>query len=165
MNEPGVNGGDHVNLRDARDGAIAGAVGSAVLNAVTYVDIASRARPASQTPQETVRRLADIAHVPLGPEDRAANRRAGLGPLLGYVMGIGVGAVYGALVADRAVPTSVATLLLGTGAMVGSDGPMTVLGVTDPRRWSGGDWLSDIIPHLAYGLAAAATWQRLRGTR
>jgi hypothetical protein len=28
---------------------------------------------------------------------------------------------------------------------------MTVLGVTDPRTWSASDWMSDVVPHVAYG--------------
>lgn len=62
------------------DGAIAGAVGSVALNMVSYLDMVVRARPASSTPEKTAGRLAGVAHVDLGPEDRAANRRSGLGP-------------------------------------------------------------------------------------
>ncbi|MFC4149695.1 hypothetical protein ACFO0M_25895 [Micromonospora mangrovi] len=144
------------------DGAIAGAVGSAVLNVVSYLDMVVRARPASGTPEETAGRLAGVAHVDLGPEDRAANRRAGLGPLLGYGTGIAAGAAFGLLAARRRLPVPVAVGLLGGGVMAVSDGSMTVLGVTDPRRWGRAGWLSDIVPHLAYGMAAAATWWRLR---
>ncbi|MBO4205040.1 hypothetical protein [Micromonospora echinofusca] len=147
---------------DLVDGALAGAVGSTVLNALTFVDMTVRARPASGTPEETVRRLADATHVDLGPEDRAANRRSGLGPLLGYLIGVGAGAVFAVLARDRRVPLPLAVGALGAGVMVASSGSMTVLGVTDPRRWSRTDWLSDIVPHLAYGYAAAATWRRLR---
>ncbi|SCF19840.1 hypothetical protein GA0070558_1462 [Micromonospora haikouensis] len=144
------------------DGAVAGAVGSVALNAVSYVDMVLRARPASSTPEESARRVAGLAHVDLGPEDRAANRRAGLGPLLGYGLGIAAGAAFAVLVARRRTPPlPVAVLLLGGGVMAVSDASMTALGVTDPRRWSRTDWLSDVVPHLAYGMAAAATWNRL----
>lgn len=34
---------------------------------------------------------------------------------------------------------------------------MARLGVTDPRNWSGPAWLSDLLPHLAYGAATSAT--------
>jgi hypothetical protein len=34
---------------------------------------------------------------------------------------------------------------------------MTVLGVTDPRAWSLVDWISDVVPHLAYGAVVKAT--------
>ncbi|MEV5769332.1 hypothetical protein AB0L34_32940, partial [Micromonospora sp. NPDC052213] len=61
------------------DGAIAGAVGSAALNVVSYLDMVLRARPASSTPEHTAGRLAGAAHVNLGPEARAANPPAGRG--------------------------------------------------------------------------------------
>lgn len=146
------------------DGAIAGAVGSAVLNAVSYLDMALRARPASSTPESVAGRLADVTHVDLGPGDEAENRRSGLGPLLGYATGITAGAAFGLLAARRRMPLPLAAVLLGGGVMATSDGSMTVLGVTDPRTWRRSDWVSDLIPHLAYGLSAAATWRRLRPT-
>ncbi|MEU4570334.1 hypothetical protein [Micromonospora sp. NPDC023956] len=151
--------------RVATDGMIAGAVGSAALNAVSYLDMVLRGRPASSTPDETAGRLADAAHVGLGGGQRAANRRAGLGPLLGYGLGVGVGVLF-AVAAVRRTPTPpVAVGLLGAGVMALSGGSMTALRVTDPRRWSRADWLADVVPHLAYGGAAAATWYRLRPPR
>ena len=50
-----------------------------------------------------------------------------------------------------------ATLL----AMISGNGPMTVLGITDPRSWSASGWLSDVIPHLAYGAVVSATLRRV----
>jgi hypothetical protein len=41
--------------------------------------------------------------------------------------------------------------------MLVGNGPMTLLGVTDPRTWSTTDWAADVVPHLAYAAAAAAT--------
>jgi hypothetical protein len=52
--------------------------------------------------------------------------------------------------------------LLGGGVMATSDGSIAALGISDPRTWRKADWLSDVVPHLAYGAAAAATWRRLR---
>ena len=57
------------------DGAIAGAVGSAALNVVSYLDMVVRARPASSTPQDSAGRLAGVAHVDLGPEPDAEKGR------------------------------------------------------------------------------------------
>ena len=34
---------------------------------------------------------------------------------------------------------------------------MTVLGVTDPRTWSAVDWISDLVPHLAYAAVVTTT--------
>lgn len=144
------------------DGAIAGAVGSAALNIVSYLDVAVRARPLSSTPEQTAGRVADIAHIDLGPEDRAATRRSGLGPVLGYGIGIAAGAAFGALAARRRIPLPMAVGLLGGGVMASSDGSIAALRISDPRTWRGADWVADIVPHLAYGMAAAATWRRLR---
>ncbi len=144
------------------DGAIVGAVGSAVLNVVSYFDMTVRARPASTTPETTAGRLAKVAHVSLGPAEEAAKRQAGLGPVLGYATGIAAGAAYGLFAAHRRVPFPLAVALLGGGVMAVSDSSMTLLGVTDPRTWRRIDWASDLVPHLAYGVAAAATWRRLR---
>jgi hypothetical protein len=36
--------------------------------------------------------------------------------------------------------------------MAASDVPVARLGISDPRTWSAADWLSDVLPHLAYGL-------------
>ena len=46
-------------------------------------------------------------------------------------------------------------LMGGATAFVGANAPMTALGITDPSKWSTTDWLADIIPHAAYGVAAA----------
>jgi hypothetical protein len=122
-------------LRLALWGAAAGAAGTTALNGLTYVDMAVRGRPASSTPETTVENLSEVTHVPIpGDEDSHENRVSGLGPLSGLLAGIGIGALLGAMRAAgwrpaRGVSTAMATL----GAMVGTSGPMTVLGVTDPR--------------------------------
>jgi hypothetical protein len=142
-------------------GLLAGAAGTAALDAVTYLDMAVRGRPASTTPQRSVQRLADAAHVPLGTGDSAGNRRTGLGSLLGYLTGAGVAAGYSAVVGRR-LPPAVSAVMLAAGAMVGSDAPLTALRVTNPRDWSVADWLSDLAPHLAYGAVAAVALDRMR---
>ncbi|MFC4017472.1 hypothetical protein ACFOW4_05870 [Micromonospora sp. GCM10011542] len=147
---------------DLADGAIAGAVGSAALNMVSYLDIALRGRPVSSTPELTAGRLANIAHLDLGPEDRAANRRSGLGPVLGYGLGVSAGIAFALYANGRRQPLPLATGLLGAGVMTISDSTFAALRISDPRTWRRSDWLSDIVPHLAFGMAAAATWNRLR---
>ncbi len=147
------------------DGAIAGAVGSTVLNAVTYLDMTLRGRPASSTPEQTAGRVADLTQLHLGSGQRADNRRSGLGPLLGYGLGVGAGVAFALLARGRRTPLALGSGVLGGGVMTLSDSSYAVLGVSDPRTWSRVDWLSDLIPHLAFGLSAAATWNRLRSPR
>lgn len=140
-------------------GAAAGAVGTAALNITTYLDMAVRGRGSSGTPAEVAGRLADRAGLDLGEEDTRENRQSGVGALLGYVTGIGMGALYGAAFpAARALPQTLAGLLLGAGAMAGSDVPASVLGVTQPTEWPAASWASDIVPHAVYGLVTVVTY-------
>jgi hypothetical protein len=55
----------------------------------------------------------------------------------------------------------ISTVAAALGAMVGTNGPMTILGVTDPRTWSAKSWVVDIVPHLAYGAVTADVLERL----
>ncbi|MDQ6752399.1 MAG: hypothetical protein M3017_03050 [Actinomycetota bacterium] len=144
-------------------GAVAGAAGTTALNAVTYLDMVLRARPASGTPETTVQKMADLAGVQIpGDDEQRKNRVAGLGPLSGLAVGVGVGAVLGVGRAAGCRPGLFAcSLAAAAAALVGSNGPMTVLGVTDPRRWSAVDWVSDLVPHLIYGVVTAAALQGL----
>ncbi|WP_104139027.1 hypothetical protein [Arthrobacter sp. ZGTC131] len=138
-------------------GAAAGAAGTSALNAIAYLDMAWRARPASTTPETTVQKVVDLAGIAIpGSEDERGNRLAGLGPLLGIMAGTGLGAALGLARAAGYRPGLLGTFLTATaGALVVGNGPMTALGVTDPRTWSRTDWASDILPHLAYGITAA----------
>jgi drug/metabolite transporter (DMT)-like permease len=142
-------------------GLIAGAAGTAALNIVTYLDMVVRGRPASSAPEDSVQRLADLAGVDLGEGKAAEHRRAGLGPLLGYATGLGAAICYGFLVRRR-LPRPVAAGVLTALAMSGSNVPMALLGISDPRRWSAADWAADLVPHLAYGAVAATVDDRLR---
>jgi hypothetical protein len=140
-------------------GAAAGAAGSTALNAVTYLDMAVRGRGTSSTPEDTVEKLAETAHLPIpGEGDTRKNRVQGLGPLMGLVAGIGVGVLGGLARASgyrSAKPVGITLTTLGV--LVAANGPMTVLGVTDPRTWSATDWISDLVPHLAYGVVVKTT--------
>jgi hypothetical protein len=140
-------------------GAAAGAAASTALNAVTYVDMAVRGRGTSSTPEDTVEKLAEKAHVPIpGEGETRENRVQGLGPLTGLLAGVGVGVVTGlARAAGFRSSPPVGTALTTVGVMVAADGPMTVLGITDPRTWSATDWISDLVPHLVYGLVLKTT--------
>ncbi|WP_141579573.1 hypothetical protein [Actinomadura sp. WMMA1423] len=142
-------------------GLVAGAAGTTALNMVTYLDMALRGRPASSTPEQSVERLADVAGVDLGEGEKAENRKAGLGPMLGFGTGLGAGLLYGLLSGRRRLPRPVGTAVLTGLAMAGSSAPMTALGLTDPRQWSATDWASDVVPHLAYGAVAAHVYAAL----
>ncbi|XVQ14200.1 hypothetical protein ACQP1W_17145 [Spirillospora sp. CA-255316] len=144
-------------------GLVAGAAGTTALNAVAYLDMAVRGRPASSTPEQSVQRLAEAGGIGLGDDpDRAENRKAGLGPLLGYGTGLGMAMVYGLVARHRRVPRPAAGLAMTGLAMLGSNVPLTALGLTDPRQWTLKDWMSDILPHLAYGVVAAGVYEALR---
>ncbi len=150
--------------RQLLNGAIAGAAGTTALDLATYLDMAVRKRPASSTPERTVERTADLVgfRLPDDPEQRQA-REAGLGAVLGSVAGIGAGVALGALRGVTGRPRGGAGTL-GTAwvlAMLVGNGPMTVLGVTDPRTWRRVDWVADIVPHLGYAVAATVTLRAL----
>ena len=151
-----------MNKADLADGLVVGAVGSTALNLVTYLDMVLRARPASQTPEESAGTVADTLHLDLGGSQAAATRRTGLGALMGYGAGLAAATGFAALARGRRQPLLRAAALLGGAAMTLSDGSLALLGVSDPRTWRRADWISDLVPHLAYGLTAAATWNRLR---
>jgi len=91
-----------------------------------------------------------------GTGDTLANRLLGLGALTGYAAGIGMGLILGLASALGWRPSLlVATLVATVIALVGTNGPMTVLGVTDPRTWGLVGWISDLVPHLGYGVVTA----------
>ncbi len=148
-------------------GAIAGAAGTIALDMAGYVDMAVRGRGASDTPAEVIRRLAlKLGIGALGvPSDTAPealkNRRSALGALAGYKIGIVLGAIYG--LASYPAPQGrgivLRSLVLGAMAMAASDVPATALDVTNPAGWSAADWMSDIVPHAAYGLVTAAVFE------
>jgi hypothetical protein len=157
----------HGMRRQLLRGAAAGAAGTSALNAATYLDMLVRARPASTTPEESVRRIVErdrpTALSAKGPNsDEAANRRTALGALMGIATGVGAGAVLGAvrplLGPRRRVPAMVVAALA---ANLGGVLPMWALGISDPREWSTESWISDLLPHLAYGIVTAAVYDQL----
>ena len=133
------------------------------MNAVTYLDMAMRARPTSDAPEQVVAKISELAGHPVpGIGEERKNRLAGLGPLAGIATGVGIGAAAGLLRPIlRQVPFLFSAGMLGAAAMAGSDVPLTKLGLTDPKNWSTTDWLGDVIPHLAYGIVTYATLDTL----
>jgi hypothetical protein len=141
-------------------GVAAGAAGTTALNTVTYLDMALRGRPSSPAPEQTVETLAEKASVDIpGERETRDNRLGGAGALLGLLTGVGVGAAYGMARGLGWRPSfPAAAVVTGLAAMAGSVAPMAALGVTDPRQWSAVDWISDVVPHLAYGVVTASAY-------
>ena len=144
-------------------GAAAGAAGTTALDAVTYLDMALRGRPSSSTPEQTVERLSEVTRLPVPGDGETRDARvAGLGPLAGIATGVGTGALLAAARAAGWRPSWPLSAAAATAlALLGSNGPMTALGVTDPRTWPVSSWVSDLVPHLAYGLVTGVVLHRL----
>ncbi|MBV8695333.1 MAG: hypothetical protein JO125_02415 [Chloroflexi bacterium] len=151
-------------LRNAFIGAAAGAIGTVALNVTTYGDMALRGRPTSTTPAKIAGILASKVGLPLstqgvGSHDEVAqNRESGLGALLGYVNGLGVGMIFGLLQSRDDMPGLGSAVGIGLAAMAASDVPTVVLGVSNPTKWGVSDWASDLIPHLIYGVVTVAAY-------
>lgn len=147
-------------------GLVAGAVGTLALNAATYLDMAVRGRPASDTPERSVEAIAGAlgADIP-GKGDERANRLTGIGALSGMYLGVEVGVSTSvAHSLGLRLPLPLGVLATGAAAMAAADVPMGLLGVSDPREWSAQEWVADAVPHLAYGLATQLVlrqWARL----
>jgi hypothetical protein len=148
-------------------GVAAGAAGTTALNAVTYLDMVLRGRPASSTPEQTVDKVADDVGIQVpGDDDQRQNRTTGAGALTGLLTGAGTGAILGlAHSLGWRPPLPVAATATTITAMLGANLPMTLLGVSDPRRWDLAGWVSDLVPHLAYGLVTTAAFRSMRPRR
>jgi hypothetical protein len=145
-------------------GAIAGAVGTVALDVTSYGDVAVRGRAPSDVPATMVKNFAEAAGLgALASDDEAtANRRGGIGALMGYANGIAVGAAYGLVrPALRGVPAIVMAVTAGAVAMALSDAAIAKRGASDPKTWSAADWTADAVPHLAYGVALALSFDAL----
>lgn len=150
-------------------GLLCGVAGTMALDATTYADMLLRGRPASRLPGEAAAKLAAHAGIDLsGDAATTKARREGLATLLGYATGVAVG-LAGALVlggrGSRQRSVLNHAVLFGASAMVVANVPMTLQGLTDPRRWGVEGWLEDLVPHAAYGLAAAAALEVLKSAR
>lgn len=146
-------------------GAVAGAVGAVVIEAVSYGDMLLRGRPPSELPAQAAGALAAKLGVNLGGPDtaEARHRVEALGALLGYGGGMAIGAVWG-LLWRSGRPGRLAGVALGAAAMIPTNLPMVAMGLTDPRTWGLAGWTSDVVPHLAYGLATVATYRAIAVT-
>lgn len=150
-------------LRGALLGAASGAAGTTALDATTYLDMAVRGRPASSTPEDTIEKVSAATHVPVpGQGEDRQHRLSGIAALGGLAAGVAAGAVLGIVRAAGWRPRPVVGVVAATTvAMLAGNAPMTLLGVTDPRRWTAGDWLADLVPHAAYGVVTASVLEGL----
>ena len=139
------------------EGLAAGCTGIVALEIASYIDQYRRGRPASDSPTKLGQALADEAGIDLGGAETAKNRASALGPLFGYSDGLllGIAAATRSATPGRSIASN--AVLLTAGAWLGSNGPLIALGLTDPREWTKDEWISDLIPHAAYGVATAAT--------
>ncbi len=140
-------------------GVVAGAVGTLALDIVTYGDMVLRGRGSSDTPAQLAGKLTDALGIPLTDEagdegkTQAENRKSGIGALLGYGTGIGIGIASVLLPSGtQRQPVLARGLAVGLAAMAASDVPIVASGLSDPRTWGASGWLGDLIPHVVYGL-------------
>jgi hypothetical protein len=146
-----------------RAGIFAGAVGTVAINVVSTLDMAVRGRPSSPLPGEVAQRLGRKVRLSLGEGEQAEHRREALGSLAGYATGTLIGAAYGvAYPVARHLPPPWRSAAVGLAAMAATDGVSAALGATDPRSWSAADWVSDIVPHVAYGAGTVSSFEGLR---
>lgn len=139
-------------------GAMAGAAGTSALNATTYLDMAMRGRPPSEVPKKMVKELANRS----GIAQLEENRERAFSALVGYVDGVGSGALFGLIrPAMKDVSWFWAGLALGAFTGLMSEGVATAMGQTDPRKWGVAGWLADIVPRAVYGWTAAVTYDEL----
>ncbi|GAA1899782.1 hypothetical protein [Lapillicoccus jejuensis] len=140
-------------------GVVAGAVGTLVLDAATYGDMALTGRAASSVPADAARALVGRLDLPL---PQGGSRPEAYGALLGLATGVTTG-VAAAVVRAAGVrlPAPVSAVLVGAGAMAASDLGAARLGVSDPATWSTRDWVGDAVPHALFGVAVVSTLRRL----
>lgn len=151
-------------------GIIAGAAGSSALNIATYLDMAVRGRAASTVPGDLAEYMLGAVGIELStpddeqPEEAKENRKSAAGALFGYVSGLGIGALYGAVAPHiRDMPLPVRGVVAGLGAMAASDVPAIATGVTDPAEWGAAGWASDAAFHVLYGIVTVWAHDLLLG--
>lgn len=153
------------------NGLMAGGAGTAVLNIVTYLDMAIRGRPSSDVPAKVVDELSRKSGISLeelsAGQDQTTNRRSALGALMGFTSGLMWGALYGVtapVLRDIASPVA-RSAGLGVAVMASNDIPAIAMGATDPTEWGLRGWMADVVPHLAYGLGTVYCYEALDGAR
>jgi hypothetical protein len=133
---------------------------------VTYGDMLLRGRAASGVPATMAGTLADTFGIEAlssaATGNQADNRRSAAGALLGYALGIGLGGAYGlARPSLGRASTPLSGVAVGLAAMAAADTSYAVTGVSDPKSWSVADRISDLVPHVIYGLVTVATYETI----
>jgi hypothetical protein len=147
-----------MNARTAIYGAVAGAAGSALLNAATYADMAIRARPASKVPRRVVKEFARWGGVRRLPRARTE----GLSMLLGYADGFATGVLFGALRPRmRNIPWYAAGVGIAAYTLIASEGIAVAMRKTDPRKWGVSGLLADLVPRVVYGCVTCVVYDAL----
>lgn len=138
-------------------GILAGAAGATALNAVNYADQAVRGNAPTSSPAGP-----HVAAAAGKAVDVSPTRAAALGPLGGLGIGVGVGAIAGALRGTNATPPPVlAAALTGIVAMVIGDGFAVATKTARPDWKKPVTLLRDLVPHLVYGAVTSVTLHRL----
>lgn len=143
-------------------GLLAGAVGTTLLNAASYLDMALTNRPESTAPRDATLRALGAVGIRL-PDER--NRSGAYGALAGIATGLGVGV--GASVVRKIgvrLPAPLGAVAIGGAAMAATDAALAATGVSDPRTWTSADWARDAVPHLLYGAGVRWALDRTEGS-
>ncbi len=155
-------------LNDLGNGATSGAAGTFALDLTSYLDMALRGRSSSDMPAKVAEALAEKTGFMQPPangqklDEPTKNRMAASGALMGYAVGLGIGSAYGLLRPHlRKVPWPILGMVAGVAAMAAADAPAVRFHLTDPRKWGSAGWLSDLIPHLAYGFVVAGVFESI----
>jgi hypothetical protein len=92
----------------------------------------------------------------------AGNRRSALGALMGLVSGVAWGSVLGLVhpTIQRISPAA-RSAGLGMAVMGGNDVPAIAVRDTKPTEWGLSGWISDLTPHMIYGIATVASYERI----
>ena len=54
-----------------------------------------------------------------------------------------------------------AGVAVGVVAMTAANASYAVTGASDPKTWTATDWISDLVPHIIYGLVTVATYETI----
>lgn len=150
-------------------GMVAGAVGTTMLNFATYLDMALRGRPPSDVPEKVVDEITDKLDGSLDEQDddeTAGNRRAAVGALMGLASGVAWGSFYGLVhPAIQRISPAARSAGLGMAVMAGNDVPAIAVRATKPTEWGLSGWISDLTPHMIYGIATVASYERFAASR